>query len=77
MNYQKYCKENKMLFLVRKVGQQIIIDGDIILEVVEINRKSVKLGFKFPKGKSVLRKEILNKAKINGDEADLYSKGLL
>jgi carbon storage regulator CsrA len=66
-----------MLFLQRKVGQQIIIDGDTILEVVEINGKNVKLGFKFPEGRSVLRKEVLDRAKENGDEADLYSKGLL
>lgn len=66
-----------MLFLQRKIGQQIIIEGDIILEVIEINRGNVKLGFKFPEGKSVLRKEVLDRAKANGDEADLYSKGLL
>lgn len=66
-----------MLFLQRKLGQQIIIDGDIVLEIIEINRHNVKLGFEFPEGKTVLRKEVLDRAKANGDEADLYSKGLL
>lgn len=66
-----------MLFLKRKIGQKIVIDGDISLEIIEINRSNVKLGFIFPEGKSVLRKEVLDRAKANKDEDDLYSRGLL
>lgn len=50
-----------MLYLVRKQDESIIINNDIELKVVEIKGKSVKLGFTFPKGASVLRKELYDK----------------
>ncbi len=66
-----------MLLLKRKLGEKIVIDGDMILEIIEINRTNVKLGFKFPDERSVLRKEILDRAVANGDAGDLHSRGLL
>lgn len=62
-----------MLYLMRKPNESIIINNDIELKVVEIKGKSVKLGFNFPKGASVLRKELFdkivaeNKAAAKGD----------
>jgi carbon storage regulator len=50
-----------MLYLMRKQDESIIINNDIELKVVEIKGKSVKLGFDFPKGASVLRKELYDK----------------
>ncbi len=50
-----------MLYLVRKQDESIIINNDIELKIVEIKGKSVKLGFTFPKGASVLRKELYDK----------------
>ena len=50
-----------MLYLMRKQDESIIINGDIELKVIEIKGKSVKLGFSFPKGSSVLRKELHDK----------------
>jgi carbon storage regulator len=52
-----------MLYLMRKQDESIIINNDIELKVVEIKGKSVKLGFTFPKGASVLRKELYDKIK--------------
>lgn len=50
-----------MLYLMRKQNESIIINNDIELKVIEIKGKSVKLGFDFPKGASVLRKELYDK----------------
>ena len=50
-----------MLYLMRKQDESIIINNDIELKVIEIKGKSVKLGFNFPKGASVLRKELYDK----------------
>ncbi len=50
-----------MLYLSRKIGESIIINNNIELQVVEIRGKTVKLGFNFPPEASVLRKEIYDK----------------
>ena len=50
-----------MLFISRKIDESIIINNNIELKVLEIRGKSVKLGFSFPKGASVLRKELYDK----------------
>lgn len=50
-----------MLYLSRKIGESIIINNNIELQVVEIRGKTVKLGFNFPPEASVLRKEIYEK----------------
>lgn len=47
-----------MLYLVRKLDESIIINGNIEMKVVEIKGRSVKIGFEFPPSSSVLRKEI-------------------
>lgn len=47
-----------MLYLVRKKGESIIINGNIEVRVEEIKGRAVKLGFEFPKTATVLRKEI-------------------
>jgi carbon storage regulator len=50
-----------VLYLTRKIGQSIIINNDIEVVVTEISGKTVKLGFTFPRGASVLRKELHDK----------------
>jgi carbon storage regulator len=50
-----------MLYLTRKIGDSIIINNNIELTVVEIRGKTVKLGFEFPSGASILRKELHQK----------------
>ncbi len=52
-----------MLYLMRKQDESIIINNNIELTVVEIKGKTVKLGFTFPQGASVLRKELYDKIK--------------
>lgn len=52
-----------MLFLTRKVGESVIINGDIEITVVEVRGKSVKLGCTFPPHASVLRRELYERIK--------------
>lgn len=50
-----------MLYLTRKVGETVLINEDIEVTVVEVRGKSIKLGFDFPPGVSVLRRELYEK----------------
>jgi len=50
-----------MLILTRRIGESIIINGDIDVEVLNIERKQVKLGINAPKEISVHREEIWRK----------------
>ncbi|OJV13514.1 MAG: hypothetical protein BGO27_04840 [Alphaproteobacteria bacterium 33-17] len=52
-----------MLYLNRKIGESIIIANEVEMVVKEIKGGMVKLGFKFPRNITVLRKEIYNKIK--------------
>ncbi|MHB0912614.1 MAG: carbon storage regulator CsrA [Armatimonadota bacterium] len=48
-----------MLILARKVGQKIIIAGDIEITVVEVRGEHVRLGINAPRSVAVHRKELL------------------
>ena len=50
-----------MLYLTRKIGESIVINDEIEVTVVAIRGKSVKLGFTFPEGASVLRRELFER----------------
>ena len=58
-----------MLYLTRKVGESVIINDDIEVTVVDIRGRSVKLGFTFPQGASVLRRELYEKIQKENLEA--------
>ncbi len=58
-----------MLYLMRKQDESIIINNNIELKVIEIKGKSVKLGFNFPQGASVLRKELYDKIMAENNAA--------
>lgn len=47
-----------MLVLTRKVGEKIVIDSRIVLEVVETRGRRVKLGIVAPLDVSVMRSEV-------------------
>jgi len=47
-----------MLVLTRKVGEKINIGGDIIVNVLEINKGSVRLGVEAPRNISILRHQV-------------------
>ncbi|MEY3175205.1 MAG: Carbon storage regulator [Planctomycetota bacterium] len=48
-----------MLVLSRKVNQKIVINGNIVVTVVDIRGDNVRLGIQAPRDVSVHREEIL------------------
>ena len=71
-----------MLYLSRKIGESIIINNSIELQVVEVRGKNVKIGFTFPPDATVLRKELYDKimaenlaASTNMDDASDFLSG--
>ena len=47
-----------MLVLSRKVNEKIVIDGNIVVTVVKIDRNQIRLGIEAPSHIPVLREEI-------------------
>jgi carbon storage regulator len=54
-----FFMEVRMLVLSRKLNEKIIIDGNIIITVVKIDRNQVRLGIEAPGQVPVYREEIL------------------
>jgi carbon storage regulator len=48
-----------MLIISRRKGQKILIGDDIVLEITELHRSSVKIGIVAPRSYLVLRAEAL------------------
>ncbi|REK69565.1 carbon storage regulator CsrA [Paenibacillus paeoniae] len=47
-----------MLVLSRKVGESLIIDGEIEVTILDVTNDVVKVGIKAPKNIGILRKEL-------------------
>ena len=58
-----------MLILARKVGQQIIISGEIEITVIEVRGDQVRLGITAPRSIAVHRKELLERVVAENVEA--------
>jgi carbon storage regulator CsrA len=54
------------LALSRKVGEQILIDGDIVITVVESAKGRCRLTVQAPAGTRVLRMELTNSPSAKG-----------
>ena len=66
-----------MLVLSRKVGDKLVIDGNITVQIVKILGNRISLGIVAPSDVTVLRGE-LNKLKSNAQTAELVVEdGLL
>ena len=50
-----------MLVLTRRNNESVIIDGDIKITVLGIDRGQVRLGFEAPKEVNIVREELLEK----------------
>jgi carbon storage regulator len=48
-----------MLVLTRRIGEEIVIGGDIRIRVLEANRGRVRLGFTAPDSVHIVRAELL------------------
>ncbi len=51
-------KEDPMLVLSRKVGEKLVIDGNIIVEVVKIQGNRITIGINAPADVKILRGEL-------------------
>jgi carbon storage regulator len=54
-----------MLILTRKVDQAIVIQGNILVTVLRVERDRVKLGISAPEEITVLREELLQRSAGN------------
>ena len=54
-----------MLILSRKLNESIVIDGNIIVKVLRIDRDTVKLGIQAPQSLPVHRQEIFDAIQRN------------
>lgn len=52
-----------MLVLSRKEEQSIVIDGDVVVTILEIRGNQIRLGIEAPADVAVWRKELLVAAK--------------
>jgi carbon storage regulator len=56
-----------MLVLSRKIGEQVIINDDIVVTVVSVKGNQVRLGFTAPMAVSICREELrTNSAQLEG-----------
>ena len=55
-----------MLVLSRKIGEQIVIDGDVQVTVLAINGHTVRLGIAAPPSISVDRSEVFERRQLAG-----------
>jgi carbon storage regulator len=62
-----------MLVLSRRLNETIVIDGNILVKVVDIRGNQVRLGIEAPGGIPILREELLcnpGRATAGADPAD-------
>ncbi|MGR3293501.1 MAG: carbon storage regulator CsrA [Candidatus Scalindua sp.] len=52
-----------MLILTRRLGESIIIDDNIKITVIDINKQQIKLGIDAPKHITINREEVAKKVK--------------
>jgi carbon storage regulator len=57
-----------MLVLSRKINEKIVIDGNIVVTVVKIDRNQVRIGIEAPGDVRVFREEIVGTAARRAEE---------
>jgi len=63
--------EDAMLVLSRKLNEKIVINGNIVVTVVKIDRNQVRIGIEAPGEIPVYREEILPMSVDAGRDAEL------
>ncbi len=58
-----------MLVLSRKINEKIVIDGNIVVTVVKIDRNQVRIGIEAPGDVRIFREEILSGVGQHAEEA--------
>jgi carbon storage regulator len=60
-----------MLVLTRKIGERIVIDNQIVIEVLQVKGNRVRLGIEAPVGATILRQELLLRTDgVGAEQAD-------
>jgi carbon storage regulator len=52
-----------MLVLGRKVGESIVLNGNIIVTIIRVNGEKVRLGIEAPQEVRILRQEVIKDVK--------------
>jgi carbon storage regulator len=60
-----------MLVLTRKIGERIVIDNRIVIEVVQVKGNRVRLGIQAPADAVILREELLQAPKVEDHSDEL------
>ena len=55
-----------MLVLTRKIGERIVIDNHIVIEVTAVQGQCVRLGIEAPEDLVVLRAELIETDSVSG-----------
>ena len=64
-----------MLILTRKLGESIIIDDNVQISVIEINKNNIKIGVNAPRDLHIYREEVY--LKIKEENAQSSSSGII
>lgn len=65
-----------MLVLTRKLGETIVIDGSIRVQVVAIRGNHVKLGIAAPESVGIVREELIGERPRSADQPVDEPRGL-
>ena len=65
-----------MLLITRRIDESIVINDSIEVTVVEVKGGRVKLGFEFPEGNTVYRKELFLKIQEENKIAANSAEGI-
>jgi carbon storage regulator len=60
-----------MLVLTRKIGERIVIDNRIVIEVVQVKGNRIRLGIQAPDDAVILREELLQNPKASEQTEEL------
>ena len=65
-----------MLVLSRRVGEQLVIAGDIVLTVIEVRGDGVRLGIDAPRSVRIHRAEVLDAVRSENAAAAAADEGV-
>jgi carbon storage regulator len=60
-----------MLILTRKIGQSIIIDGDIKVKLLDVKGDSIRIGIEAPKEVEIYREELFDKIQSENNSKEI------
>ena len=63
-----------MLIISRKKNEGIIINGDIVVTVADVQGDKVRIGIDAPESIKIMRKELLDTERANKEAAQVSSK---